>query len=116
MSIGNFALIAFYYLMPDGRIAPNWVPEGVLIGLTAEEITTLNTTGTPLSTLLFHAMTAMPGVTNPIIVDPTKAANAKAQTLQTRLDGLIGADGQFYVGQVKVTCDRTTQGINCGDA
>lgn len=99
----------------DFWVEPSWVPEGMKTGLSAVEIATIDDTGAPLATLLFHLQTLIPSVTDPVIKDPTKAANAKAQTLQIRLDGLMGSDGSFHAGQVVIAVDKATQGITVND-
>lgn len=99
----------------DFWVEPNWMPEGVKTGISVDEIATIDDTGAPLATLLFHIQTALPGVENPVIKDPTKAANAKAQTLQTRIDGLMDAKGEFHAGQVVVTVDKATQVVTVSD-
>lgn len=97
-------------------VEPNWVPEGAKTGLAAEEIAAIEDTGQPLSSLIFHVQNLLPMVESPVIKDPTKAANAKAQTLQTRLDGLMDSNSEFRIGQVVVTVDKATQGIFVSDA
>lgn len=92
-------------------VEPNWMPEGVRTGLSADEIATINDTGQPISSFIFHLQTAAPWVESPTIKDPTKAANAKAQTLQTRLDGLMDAEGRFHAGALLVAVDKATQEI-----
>lgn len=100
----------------DFWVEPNWMPEGVKTGISVDEIATIDDTGTPISTAIFKLQTLLPMVESPVIKDPTKAANAKAQTLQTRLDGLMDAAGEFHAGQVVITVDKDTQGIYVSDA
>lgn len=93
-------------------VSPMWMPEGVKTGISVAEIATMEDSGQPLSSLIFHIQTFLPMVESPTIKDPTKAANAKAQTLQTRLDGLMDAEGKFHAGELLISCDKATQVIS----